>query len=244
MGPCLLPSLPASSTCPLLLSSLVAPCLSAWTAACPSVLRAGGMGEVGGGLGRWDSSHSGPRSSLPLPRPIPVTPMGPSLPGNRSTRPYTIFELDQVRQQGRRYMQSPGQSFRGRPDRQVMWGGPAHRRDTSELAAALSRALEKQEAGPVITCPQSRGESRWDLTKGASHLSSSHPQTLRLAQQSWHGTGGGVEGRPVSLSERATRRMWRMSVGCGFMLLRAPAHLPAAFPPPEVQWKGWFSHCA
>ncbi|XP_053767253.2 glutamine-rich protein 2 isoform X1 [Desmodus rotundus] len=34
-------------------------------------------------------------------QPIPVTPMGPSLPGNRSTRPYTIFELDQVRQQGR-----------------------------------------------------------------------------------------------------------------------------------------------
>ncbi|XP_036925270.1 glutamine-rich protein 2 [Sturnira hondurensis] len=34
-------------------------------------------------------------------QPIPVTPMGPSLPGNRSTRPYTIFELDQVRQQSR-----------------------------------------------------------------------------------------------------------------------------------------------
>ncbi|XP_054449061.1 glutamine-rich protein 2 [Pteronotus mesoamericanus] len=32
---------------------------------------------------------------------IPVTPVGPSLPGNRSTRPYTIFELEQVRQQSR-----------------------------------------------------------------------------------------------------------------------------------------------
>ncbi|XP_045692716.1 glutamine-rich protein 2 [Phyllostomus hastatus] len=34
-------------------------------------------------------------------QPIPVTPVGPSLPGSRSTRPYTIFELDQVRQQSR-----------------------------------------------------------------------------------------------------------------------------------------------
>ncbi|XP_053517278.1 glutamine-rich protein 2 [Artibeus jamaicensis] len=34
-------------------------------------------------------------------QPIPVTPMGPSLPGNRSIRPYTVFELDQVRQQSR-----------------------------------------------------------------------------------------------------------------------------------------------
>ncbi|XP_006886422.1 PREDICTED: glutamine-rich protein 2 [Elephantulus edwardii] len=32
---------------------------------------------------------------------IPVTPVGPSLPGHRSTRPYTIFELEQVRQQSR-----------------------------------------------------------------------------------------------------------------------------------------------
>ncbi|XP_058532542.1 glutamine-rich protein 2 isoform X2 [Ochotona princeps] len=32
---------------------------------------------------------------------IPVTPVGPSLPGHRSIRPYTVFELEQVRQQGR-----------------------------------------------------------------------------------------------------------------------------------------------
>ncbi|XP_006869728.1 PREDICTED: glutamine-rich protein 2 [Chrysochloris asiatica] len=32
---------------------------------------------------------------------IPVTPVGPGLPGHRSTRPYTIFELEQVRQQSR-----------------------------------------------------------------------------------------------------------------------------------------------
>ncbi|XP_032177547.1 glutamine-rich protein 2 isoform X37 [Mustela erminea] len=32
---------------------------------------------------------------------IPVTPVGPALPGHRSTRPYTIFELEQVRQQSR-----------------------------------------------------------------------------------------------------------------------------------------------
>ncbi|KAM8784460.1 LOW QUALITY PROTEIN: glutamine-rich protein 2 [Rhynchonycteris naso] len=32
---------------------------------------------------------------------IPVTPVAPSLPGHRSTRPYTVFELEQVRQQSR-----------------------------------------------------------------------------------------------------------------------------------------------
>ncbi|KAF6299473.1 glutamine rich 2 [Rhinolophus ferrumequinum] len=32
---------------------------------------------------------------------LPVTPVGSSLPGHRSTRPYTIFELEQVRQHGR-----------------------------------------------------------------------------------------------------------------------------------------------
>ncbi|XP_055971331.1 glutamine-rich protein 2 [Sorex fumeus] len=34
---------------------------------------------------------------------IPVTPLGPSMPGHRSIRPYTIFELEQIRQQSRRY---------------------------------------------------------------------------------------------------------------------------------------------
>ncbi|XP_044777335.1 glutamine-rich protein 2 [Neomonachus schauinslandi] len=32
---------------------------------------------------------------------IPVTPVGPALPGHRSLRPYTIFELEQVRRQSR-----------------------------------------------------------------------------------------------------------------------------------------------
>ncbi|XP_070251518.1 glutamine-rich protein 2-like [Myotis yumanensis] len=32
---------------------------------------------------------------------LPTTPVGPSLPGHRSTRPYTVFELEQVRQQSR-----------------------------------------------------------------------------------------------------------------------------------------------
>ncbi|XP_061031246.1 glutamine-rich protein 2 [Eubalaena glacialis] len=32
---------------------------------------------------------------------IPLTPVGPGLPGHRSTRPYTVFELEQVRQQSR-----------------------------------------------------------------------------------------------------------------------------------------------
>uniref|UniRef100_H0XD07 Glutamine rich 2 n=1 Tax=Otolemur garnettii TaxID=30611 RepID=H0XD07_OTOGA len=32
---------------------------------------------------------------------IPVTAVGPSLPGHRSSRPYTVFELEQVRQQSR-----------------------------------------------------------------------------------------------------------------------------------------------
>ncbi|XP_027626575.1 glutamine-rich protein 2 [Tupaia chinensis] len=32
---------------------------------------------------------------------IPVTPVGPGLPGHRSIRPYTVFELEQVRQQSR-----------------------------------------------------------------------------------------------------------------------------------------------
>ncbi|KAI4566937.1 hypothetical protein MJG53_015614 [Ovis ammon polii x Ovis aries] len=34
---------------------------------------------------------------------IPMTPVGPCLPGHRSVRPYTVFELEQVRQQSRKY---------------------------------------------------------------------------------------------------------------------------------------------
>lgn len=40
--------------------------------------------------------------SLSLPRSIPVTPVGQALPGHRSIRPYTVFELEQVRQQSRK----------------------------------------------------------------------------------------------------------------------------------------------
>lgn len=47
-----------------------------------------------------------------------MTPVGPSLPGNRSTRPYTIFELDQVRQQSRRCVRRPVQG------RQAVRGAP------------------------------------------------------------------------------------------------------------------------
>lgn len=51
---------------------------------------------------------------FPLPRIIPVTPVGPGLPGHRSIRPYTVFELEQVRQQSRKYGQrSPARLCRG-----------------------------------------------------------------------------------------------------------------------------------
>ena len=60
---------------------------------------------MGGGLGRWDFSHSDLPFSLSLPRVIPLTPVGPGLPGHQSTRPYTVFELEQVRQQSRKYGQ-------------------------------------------------------------------------------------------------------------------------------------------
>uniref|UniRef100_G1SJ48 Glutamine rich 2 n=1 Tax=Oryctolagus cuniculus TaxID=9986 RepID=G1SJ48_RABIT len=39
---------------------------------------------------------------------IPVTPLGPSLPGHRSIRPYTVFELEQVRQQSRSFKLGSG----------------------------------------------------------------------------------------------------------------------------------------
>lgn len=51
--------------------------------------------------------------SLSLPRILPVTPVGSSLPGHRSTRPYTIFELEQVRQHGRKYGQQAEASESG-----------------------------------------------------------------------------------------------------------------------------------
>lgn len=32
-----------------------------------------------------------------------MTPIIPSMPGHRSVRPYTVFELEQIRQQSRKY---------------------------------------------------------------------------------------------------------------------------------------------
>lgn len=52
-------------------------------------------------------------SPLSLPRIIPVIPMGPGLPGHRSIRPYTVFELEQVRQQSRKYGRGSGVPFAG-----------------------------------------------------------------------------------------------------------------------------------
>lgn len=80
-----------------------------------------------------------------------MTSVGPSLPGHRSTRPYTIFELEQVRQQSRKYGQR-AESWQGwgvgqRPAFGPCWGswcwpplrGPPHLLvppDPSELSAA------------------------------------------------------------------------------------------------------------
>ncbi|XP_012588455.1 PREDICTED: glutamine-rich protein 2 [Condylura cristata] len=44
---------------------------------------------------------------------IPMTPVGPGLPGHRSTRPYTVFELEQIRQQGRSSLKLGGPFGRG-----------------------------------------------------------------------------------------------------------------------------------
>ncbi|KAG8519371.1 Glutamine-rich protein 2 [Galemys pyrenaicus] len=44
---------------------------------------------------------------------IPVTPVGPGLPGHRSSRPYTIFELEQVRQQSRSALKMGSPFLRG-----------------------------------------------------------------------------------------------------------------------------------
>lgn len=63
---------------------------------------------------------------LCLPRILPVTPVGPCLPGHRSTRPYTIFELEQVRQQSRKYgPRSPAQGWVGGSSSWRGTGGPA-----------------------------------------------------------------------------------------------------------------------
>lgn len=57
------------------------------------------------GSGGWIREMECPTLSplpLSLPRTIPLTPVGPSLPAHRSLRPYTVFELEQVRQQSRK----------------------------------------------------------------------------------------------------------------------------------------------
>ncbi|XP_036693531.1 glutamine-rich protein 2 [Balaenoptera musculus] len=46
---------------------------------------------------------------------IPLTPVGPGLPGHRSTRPYTVFELEQVRQQSRNLKLGSAAFPRGNP---------------------------------------------------------------------------------------------------------------------------------
>jgi hypothetical protein len=59
--------------------------------------------EVGGlDVGFLSLSRPSP-FSLSLPRVISVTPIISSMPGHRSVRPYTVFELEQIRQQSRKY---------------------------------------------------------------------------------------------------------------------------------------------
>ncbi|XP_077020021.1 glutamine-rich protein 2-like isoform X4 [Tamandua tetradactyla] len=54
---------------------------------------------------------------------IPAMPVGPGLPGHRSTRPYTVFELEQVRQQSRN----------------LKLGGPLPRGDLSQMERSVGR---------------------------------------------------------------------------------------------------------
>uniref|UniRef100_A0A8C5KEZ6 Glutamine rich 2 n=1 Tax=Jaculus jaculus TaxID=51337 RepID=A0A8C5KEZ6_JACJA len=54
---------------------------------------------------------------------IPVTPMGPGMPGHRSSRPYTVFELEQVRQQSRN----------------LKMGGNFPRNDLSQMERSVGR---------------------------------------------------------------------------------------------------------
>lgn len=89
--------------------------------------------------------------SLPLPRIIPVTPVGPGLPGHRSLRPYTVFELEQVRQQSRKYEQwssSQGPAVVAGQRRVVEYGRPSARLGQWGLPAcpsALPRAWVSEE---------------------------------------------------------------------------------------------------
>lgn len=76
---------------------------------------------------------------LSLPRILPVTPVGPCLPGHRSSRPYTIFELEQVRQQSRKY--GPRSPAQGRGAGLLLTaGGQGDQQATSDLAPSSSGA--------------------------------------------------------------------------------------------------------
>ncbi|ELK35768.1 Glutamine-rich protein 2 [Myotis davidii] len=56
---------------------------------------------------KLDRLELDPVKQLLEDRVLPTTPVGPSLPGHRSIRPYTVFELEQVRQQSRKYAGEP-----------------------------------------------------------------------------------------------------------------------------------------
>lgn len=102
--------------------------------------------------------------SLPLPRFIPVTPVGPALPGHRSTRPYTIFELEQVRQQSRKYGAAGSRAGLRRGagadagGRVALWRGSSSWLDSggqgviSQLAPHFFPIRGGMEAYLVITC--------------------------------------------------------------------------------------------
>ena len=75
-------------------------------------------------------SHSDPPLlPLSLPSAIPVTPAGPGLPGHHSIRPYTVFELEQVRQHSRKYAMGQHMGHMGLGP--GLWMGKAGDRDDS-----------------------------------------------------------------------------------------------------------------
>lgn len=83
--------------------------------------------------------------SLSLPRILPVTPVGPYLPGHRSTRPYTIFELEQVRQHSRKYGQQAEASESGGSSLGLGWAAGATGGLLSSASPSRVRAWEEEE---------------------------------------------------------------------------------------------------
>ena len=86
--------------------------------------------------------------SLPLPRVIPMTPVGPCLPGHRSVRPYTVFELEQVRQQSRKYGSAAGscEGFAGGLEGESGgWGGVMLGHFLKQLPAVRRAGAPEQE---------------------------------------------------------------------------------------------------